>query len=101
MPCEDVADALNEGFGVELRADDLVRAVGEDGDAPVADEGYELIGVGGFDLGAEGLGDMDAGLAFYVDEDEVVWAAIENYDRLGVAQGGVDIVAIEAEDLIA
>ena len=36
---DDVAHALGEGGGVELGAEDLVGAVGHDGDAPVADEG--------------------------------------------------------------
>ena len=47
----DIANALGEGGGVELGSDDFVRAVGHDGDAPVADEGDELAGLRGLDLG--------------------------------------------------
>ena len=44
---------------------------------------------------------MYAGLAFNVDKDEVVGAALKNYDCLGVAEGGIYLVAIDAEDLVA
>jgi hypothetical protein len=47
---DDLAHALGEGGWVELGAQDLVRAVGHDGDAPVADEGDELLVLSGFDL---------------------------------------------------
>ena len=68
---EGSADAFDEGGGVELGAEDFVGAVGEDGDAPVAEEGDQLVGVRGFDLGAEALGVADAFFPFDVDEDEV------------------------------
>ena len=44
---------------------------------------------------------MDAFLAFYVDEDEVVGRGIEEVEGFGGAEGGVDFVAGEAEDLVA
>ena len=47
---DDFAHALGEGGGVELGAENLVRAVGHDGDAPIANEGDELAGLSGFDL---------------------------------------------------
>jgi hypothetical protein len=95
------AYAFYEGFGVEFGAQDLVGAVGEDGYSPVADEGYELAGVGGFDVGAEGFGVVDSGFAFYVDEDEVVGCGQEQGEAFGVVEAGVYLVAGEAEDLIA
>ena len=49
---DDFAHALDEGRGIELGAEDFVRAVGHDGDAPVADEGDKLPGLRGLDLGA-------------------------------------------------
>lgn len=95
------SDAFDEGFGVELGAEDLVGAVGEDGYAPVADEGYELARIGGLDGGAEEFCFVDAFLPFYVDEDEVVGVAIKECERLGGVEGRVDIVARETEDLVA
>ena len=49
---DDFAHALGEAGGIELGAEDFVRAVGHDGDAPVADEGDKLSGLRGLDLGA-------------------------------------------------
>jgi hypothetical protein len=49
---DDFAHALGEGGGIELGAEDFVGAVGHDGDAPIADEGDELAGLRGLDLGA-------------------------------------------------
>lgn len=48
---DDVAQALGEGSGIELGTENFVGAVGHDGDAPVADEGDELTGLRGLDLG--------------------------------------------------
>ena len=49
----DRAHSVGEGRRVELGSDNLVRAVGEVGDAPVADERDELLGLRGLDLRAE------------------------------------------------
>jgi hypothetical protein len=46
---DDVAHAFGEGGRVKLRAENLVWAVGHDGDAPVADEGDDLVGLRCFD----------------------------------------------------
>jgi hypothetical protein len=75
---DDVAYALGEGGRVELGAEDFVGAVGHDGDAPVADEGDQLLGLRGLDLGAEMLGLWNAGLSFDVDEDEIIVTAPEH-----------------------
>lgn len=98
---EDSVDAFDEGPGVELGAEDLVGTVGEDGDAPVADEGDELAGMSGPDGGAEGLGVVDAGDPLDVNQDEGVGARGEEGESLGGAERGVDFVAGDAEDLIA
>ncbi len=65
-------DPLCEGGGVELGADNLVGAVGENGDTPVADEGDELLMLGSFNLGAHAFGRWDTALAFHVDEDQII-----------------------------
>jgi len=46
----DVTHALSEGGRLELGAENLVRAVCHDGDAPIADEGDQLRVLCGFDL---------------------------------------------------
>src|SRR6185437_16559947 len=54
----DCTDAFRERFGVKLGSDDLVRAVGKVGDAPVADEGDELLRLGGLNFCADMLGTL-------------------------------------------
>jgi len=44
LALEDGRDAVDRGRRIELAADNVVGAVGEDGDAVVADEGDFLIG---------------------------------------------------------
>ena len=94
-------DAGDEGGGVELGADDFVRAVGEGGYTPVADEGYELAVVGGFDFGAEALSESDALFAFNVYDDEIERPAVEHREGFGEDAGGGDLVAGDAENLVA
>ena len=89
----DIANALGEGGGVELGSDDFVRAVGHDGDAPVADEGDELAGLRGLDLGAEMFGLRDAGFSFDIDENEIVVAGREHGESFAMGEGGVDVEA--------
>src|SRR5581483_10788696 len=98
---DDRADALGERCGVEFGANDLVGAVSEAGDAPVADEGNELLGLRGLDLTAEVFGAFDAVFAFYIDEDEVVVTRPELVQRLFEGECGVDVKALEAENMIA
>ena len=98
---EGSADAFDEGGGVELGAEDFVGAVGEDGDAPVAEEGDELVVMRGLDFGAEPLGGVDALFAFDVDEYEVERLCFEEDNSLGVGEGGVYEEAGEAQDLVA
>src|SRR5262249_7796858 len=97
----DGTDAFGEGGGVELGADDLVGAVGEVGDAPVADEGDELLGLRGFDLGADMLGTFDAAVAFDIDQYKVVVPAPEHRETFFVGERRVDFEALEAKDVIA
>lgn len=98
---ESLANATNKGFGIELRAEDLVGAIGMDGDAPVADVGDELLMLGGLDLRAEALCVMHGGLAFYVNEDEVKLAGPEHGERFISAAGGLNFKAGELENLVA
>jgi hypothetical protein len=97
----DVAHALKKGGGVELSAKDLVRAVGHDGDPPVTDEGDQLLMLSGLDLGAEMLGVWDAGLSFYVDQDEIIVAGPEHGESFGVADGRVDVKSCERQNPVA
>ena len=97
---EGLADAGDEGGGVEFGAENLVGAVGEDGDAPVAEEGDELVVMRGLDFGAEPLGGVDALFAFDVDEDEVRCLLAEERETLVDVTGGFDSEAGEAEDLV-
>jgi hypothetical protein len=90
---DDFAHALEEGGGIELGAEDFVRAVGHDGDAPVADEGDKLFWFRGLDLGAKMLGLRNAGLALDIDKNEIVMAAPEDGQSFGLAEGGVDVKA--------
>ncbi len=53
-------NTVDEGLRIELGAQDLVRAVGKNRDAPVADKGDELARMMRPDLGAEVLGVVDA-----------------------------------------
>ena len=94
------ANTLDEGSGIELRAYDVIGAVGEDGDAPVAEEGDELVGVRGLGLRAEALGGVNSLFAFDIDEDEVVGAALEHHETVSAREGGVDRVAGETQDLV-
>jgi hypothetical protein len=93
--------AVDEGLGVELGAEDFVGAVGLDGYAPVADEGDPLLVLRGLDLGAEMLCVLDCAVAFYVDQDEIVLAAPEHREAFGEGEGGVNVEAGGAQDLIA
>jgi len=90
----------DECLGVELGADNLVGAVGEQGDAPVADEGDELAGMDGLDLGAEALGVGHGGFAFDVDEDEVGCLLVEERETFVDVACGFDDEAGEAQDLV-
>ena len=98
---EGFADTFYEGGRVEFGAEDFVGAVGEDGYAPVADEGHRLFGLSGLDLGAEVLGTADAGFTFDVDEDEIVLAAPEHRQPFFEAEAGIYVEAGVAKDLIA
>jgi hypothetical protein len=88
---DDLAYALGEGGRVELGAEDLVRAVGYDGDAPVADEGDQLLMLCGLDLGTEMFGVWNGGFSFDVDQDKIIVAPPEHGQSFGVAEGGVDM----------
>ena len=47
---DDPANTLDEGSWIKLRAYDVIGAVGENGDAPVADESDRLTGNSRLDL---------------------------------------------------
>jgi len=100
MRSHNVVDALDEGGRVELRAHNLVRAVGENGDAPVADESDELPGLRRLDLGAHVLGVRNAALPFNVDQDKVVGAAPEQGQSFAVAERGINFETRDSQDLI-
>ena len=87
--------------GVEVGTEDFVGTVGEIGDTPVAYEGDELPGVGGPHVCAEGLGGVDTGLAFDVDQHELIGATSEDCEGLSMTEGGVNLIAGEAHNLIA
>ena len=98
---DDVLDPANEGLRVKFSANDLVRAVRKDSDAPIAHEGYQLFGLRGLDLGAEMLGVWDAGLSFDVDQDEIIVAGPEHGESFGVADGRVDVKSCERRNPVA
>ena len=95
-----VSYTVREGLRVELGADDLVGAVGENGDTPVADKGDELTGLHCFDLGAHVFGVGDTGLSFDVDQNKVVGFSPEQRQPFGMAECGVDVKAGDAKDLV-
>jgi len=76
LALEDGLDAVDHGLRVELAADDVVGAVGEDGDAVVADEGHFLIGTVGLDFTAELLGGGDASIPLDIDDDKGIFAGL-------------------------
>ena len=54
-----------------------------------------------FDVGAELFAVVDAGFSVDVDEDEVVLSLAEEFESFGGVEGGIDVKAGEAQDLIA
>src|SRR5208282_197931 len=79
---EDGLDAVDHGLRIELAADDLVGAVGEYGDAVVADEDHFLIGTVRLYFAAELLGGGDASVALDIDDDEGILAGLCQFQAL-------------------
>ncbi|MCU1322840.1 MAG: hypothetical protein JWM43_2489 [Acidobacteriaceae bacterium] len=89
----DRLNTLDEGLGIELGAKNLVRAVRQDGDAPVADESHKLPWVGRADLGAEALCGMNSCLTFDVHKYKSIRTVGEKRNDFGMVQRGVYVIA--------
>jgi len=98
---EDILDAGDESSRIELGADDVVGAVGEEGDAPVADESHKLTAVPRLNLGAKVLRFGYAFLTFHVDQHKRVRAGGEEGNGLADDAGRVDVETGVAENLVA
>ena len=70
--CDNAADALDKSCRIELRTKNLIGTVRKDSDTPVADEGYQLLMLGGLDFGTKVFGIFYSGLALYIDQDKIV-----------------------------
>lgn len=86
----DIADSFDKGGRVEFSTNDLVGAIGLDGDAPVADEGDELLRLSGLDYGTKVFGILYGGLSFDIDQYQVIFFALKQGERLCVIQSGID-----------
>jgi hypothetical protein len=75
---EDCLDPSYKCRRVKLSPNDLVRAIGEEGDPPIANERDELPVVGGPDVRTKVLGFMNASLPLHIDEDEVIGSGLEH-----------------------
>ncbi len=66
--------AISKRRRIELRADDLIRAIRQVGHAPVAYKSDQLLRLGRFDIRAELLCQIDAAVALDINQHEVVIA---------------------------
>jgi len=100
MLLHNLVDTFDEGGRIELRAHNLVGAVGKNGDAPVADKGDKLSGLGSLDLGAHVFSPGYATLTFHIDQDKIVGSSPEHGQPVGVTECGINVKARDAKDLI-
>jgi len=100
MLWNDVADTFDKSCRIELRANDLVRAVGENGHTPVADKSYQLTMLSGLDLRAQMFRFADSGLSFNIDQHKIVRPRPEHGQPLDVAESGIYLEARDAKNLI-
>jgi hypothetical protein len=96
-----VLDSLEKGLRIKLGARDLVRAIREDGNSPVTDEGDELSMLRGLDLGTEMLCIWDTALSLDVNEYKIVVMALEHGESLRGTHRRVDVEARKAQNLVA
>lgn len=101
MLLKSLPNSGDEGSGIKLGSEDLVGAVGKDGNSPVADEGDQLAVAHGFNLGAEALGGGNRFFTFNIEQNQVGWVGAEEFESRSVLTGGLDGVAGEAQDLVA
>lgn len=95
------ADTFDERAGIKFRPKDLIRAVGEIRDAPVADERDLLGSLCRFYLRADVLGFCNALFAFNIHEHEIVRAMTEHGESARAIQGRVNVEAGDPQDFIA
>ena len=101
MLCEHALHAFNKCPRVKLGPDDVVRAVTHGCYAPITNEGYRLMGLLGFDLGAQGFGIGNAAFAFHIDQDEVILARLKSPEGVLRVGCGIHLISREAKDLVA
>jgi hypothetical protein len=90
MLCNDVADTFDEGGRIELGANDFVRTVGLDSNAPVADESHKLFGVSRLDCGAKMFGLLYSGLSLNIDQHQIVLPGAEHGQHFYMIKSGID-----------
>ena len=93
--------ARNEPLGIKLRAKDLIRAIGCDGDAPVAHKADHLLGLSLLDGGAQLFGITYLLFAFHIDQYQIIMTSPEEGDSFGGGQRRVHLETREAQDLVA
>jgi hypothetical protein len=96
----DVADTLDKSCWIKLCTNDLIGAICQDSDTPIADKGYQLSVLGRLDLRAQMFCVTDSCLTFNVDQYKIVRPRPEHGQSLSVAEGGIYIEARDTKDLI-
>jgi hypothetical protein len=86
---------------IELAAHNIIGALVEDGDTPVADKRYTLIRVSCFDGRAQFLGVPNMMLAIDVDEHEIVSVRLSFGESLVMSLGRLHVVPGYTQDLVA
>jgi hypothetical protein len=100
MRFHNIVDTLDEGSRIELRAYNFVRAVRENGDPPVADEGDKLATLCSLYLRTHVFGIGNTALSFNIDQDEIVGPRPEQGQSLAVTECGIDVETRDPQDLI-
>lgn len=100
MP-DDSADPMHKGSGIELRPKNLIWAIGQVGNTPVAHERDLLVLLRRLHLGADMLRLGDAFFALDIDQDQVVRPARKHGKRASAIHSGIDMEARYPENLVA
>src|ERR1700722_16973350 len=91
MRFHNIVDTLDEGSRIELRAHDVIRAVCENGDAPVANKGDKLAMLRSLYLRTHVVGIGNTAPPFNIDQDEVIGPRPEQGQSLIVAERGINL----------
>lgn len=87
----DVLHSLDERRRVELRAKNLIGAVRQNRDSPVADERHDLFRLSSLDLRAQMFSQRNAAFTFYVDQNKIVMARPEHGQAFYMAEGRIHL----------